>query len=140
MGALDPDQRDEVIGLAPSEPPLQLGGAQGMGGPGVASQIRNRCELRRTHRGELERQQHRRTAFGGHAGPAATSDRPGRARRRRDEVPVFRCYVDRMRRLIAAEWARTSVSWMRTSPAKLVERFDDAFGCVANAPLQARRV
>jgi hypothetical protein len=49
MGALDPDERIESVGLAPSEPAPQLGGIQRVGVPGVASRVGDGSELGWSH-------------------------------------------------------------------------------------------
>jgi hypothetical protein len=42
VGPLDPDQRVQLVDLAPGEPAPQLVGVQGVGVPGVAGQVRHR--------------------------------------------------------------------------------------------------
>ncbi len=50
VGALDPDQRVQPVGLAPAEPAPQLVGVQGVGPAGVAGQEGHRRQLGGRHR------------------------------------------------------------------------------------------
>jgi hypothetical protein len=47
VGPSDPVQRIEPVGLAPAEPPPQLGGIQRVGAAGVAGEKRDRCQTGR---------------------------------------------------------------------------------------------
>ena len=55
VGTFDPDQRVQVVGLAPAEPTTQLVGVQGVRVPGVPRQVGHRGTLGRRHRLGLER-------------------------------------------------------------------------------------
>jgi len=59
VGALDPGQRVEPVGLAPGEPAPQLVGVQRVGVPGVPGEVRHGRELSRCHRLGLEREERR---------------------------------------------------------------------------------
>jgi hypothetical protein len=54
--ALNPEQRVQVIGLAPGEPAAKLVGVEGVRVPGIPGQLRDRRELCRCHRAGLERE------------------------------------------------------------------------------------
>ena len=57
VGTLDPDQRVELVKVAPAEPAPELGGVQGVGMAGVAGQVGDCGQLARVHVVRLERQQ-----------------------------------------------------------------------------------
>ena len=87
VGTLDPDERVQVVALGPGEPATQLVGVERVRVACVTGQVRDRRELRGSHRVGLERKECRvrhgcLRRSGDHAPPADRRTRRGHLNRR----------------------------------------------------------